>query len=473
MASDQISAGADGGLADAPMGARGEAKRSHGGSLNASVARASVWVLGGNFAGQGLRLASNLVLTRLLFPEAFGLMALVNVLLQGLAMFSDIGVRPAIVQHKDGNTDAFLNTAWTIQILRGFGLYIVVLALAWPAALWFGRQDPLASMLVQLLPVAGLTAVLSGFASTRLATMNRKLWLGRLTAIDIGSQVFGIAVMIAGAWIYKSVWALVAGALARSAMKMVLSHVAIPGSRMRLAWDKRCAHELFHFGKWIFLGTAMSFFSTRGDRLIMGSFLTLSDLGVYSIAVVFSQMARKLITTHARRVVFPAYAKLARRDDPERLYRAMRKVKLTLMVLMLPPAGALVILGDWLIQLLYTPPYHDAGRMLQILAVGSMGLVVTWSSFPVLLAKGDSYRHFVVNAARSAALLGGMWLGGELYGKMGLVMGVACVNYVTYPVLAASIRKYRVWMPGLDSVAFAFTAAVAVIAVLLHQTVGF
>lgn len=430
-------------------------------------------MLGGNFAGQGLRLASNLILTRLLFPEAFGLMALVNVLLQGLAMFSDIGVRPAIVQHKDGDTDAFLNTAWTIQIIRGFGLYVVVLALAWPAALWFGRQDQLASMLVQLLPVAGLTAVLSGFASTRLATMDRKLRLGRLVALDIGSQVFGIAVMIAGALIYRSVWALVAGALARSAMKMVLSHVVIPGPRMRLAWDRRCVQELFHFGKWIFLSTALSFFSSRGDRLIMGSFLSLTSLGVYSVAVVFSESVRKLVTTLAQRVMFPAYARLARKDDPERLYRAMRRVKLLLMVVMLPPAGALVILGDWMIRLLYTKPYHEAGWMLQILAVGSMGLVVTWSSLPVLLAKGDSYRHFIVNTTRGAALLGGMWLGGYFYGTTGLVMGVACVNYVTYPVLAASVNKYHVWMPVLDAAAFVFTAGVVAAAMFLHQTTGF
>ena len=67
----------------------------------------------------GLRLVSNLILTRLLFPEAFGLMALVQVFIAGLNMFSDAGIRTAIIRHTRGDDPDFLNTAWTIQIIRG------------------------------------------------------------------------------------------------------------------------------------------------------------------------------------------------------------------------------------------------------------------------------------------------------------------------------------------------------------------
>ena len=69
-------------------------------------------------------LASNLILTRLLFPEAFGLMALGSVVLVGLQMFSDAGIGPSIAQSPRGDDPEFLDTAWTAQVLRGVILWL-------------------------------------------------------------------------------------------------------------------------------------------------------------------------------------------------------------------------------------------------------------------------------------------------------------------------------------------------------------
>ena len=90
---------------------------------------AAITVLGFG-ASQAIRLASNLILTRLLFPEAFGMMAIVGVFLIGLAMFSDVGVGPSIMGSARGDEPDFLDTAWTIQIARGLILLVIALALA-------------------------------------------------------------------------------------------------------------------------------------------------------------------------------------------------------------------------------------------------------------------------------------------------------------------------------------------------------
>src|SRR5258706_9299249 len=105
--------------------------------LQRRVVSGSVWTIAGYGAGQVLRLAGNLVLARLLYPEAFGLMALVSVFLQGLAMFSDIGIGPSIIQSRRGDELAFLNTAWTIQVVRGIVLWVVSMAGAAPFAAWY------------------------------------------------------------------------------------------------------------------------------------------------------------------------------------------------------------------------------------------------------------------------------------------------------------------------------------------------
>ena len=135
------------------MIARARSMLSDGG-LAGRAMRSTLFSLAG-FGGENvLRLAGNLVLTRLLFPEAFGMMALVTVLMNGLGMFSDIGLRSSIIQNERGADPVFLNTAWTIQIARGALLFVITWFLATPVSDFYG--DP---RLENMFRVAGLIPV--------------------------------------------------------------------------------------------------------------------------------------------------------------------------------------------------------------------------------------------------------------------------------------------------------------------------
>ena len=103
--------------------------------LKRALITSGAWTMVGWFVMQVLRFGSNLILTRLLFPEAFGLMSLVIVFIVGLHMFSDVGIGPSLVQSKRGDDPDFYNTVWTIQILRGLGLWLISVLVAWPASL--------------------------------------------------------------------------------------------------------------------------------------------------------------------------------------------------------------------------------------------------------------------------------------------------------------------------------------------------
>ncbi|CAN0339902.1 unnamed protein product, partial [Chrysoparadoxa australica] len=166
----------------------------------------------------------NLILTRLLFPEAFGLMALVMVFLIGLGQFSDVGVTPSIMQSRRGDDQRFLDTAWTIQAFRGVGLWLVACALAWPMA-WFYDQP----MLAQILPVSALTLLITGFRPTRMITANRHLMLGRVTVLDIGTQVAGMLTAVLLAWWWGSIWALVVSGVIGALIEVVLNWRFLPG----------------------------------------------------------------------------------------------------------------------------------------------------------------------------------------------------------------------------------------------------
>src|SRR5690554_7200124 len=129
-------------------------------ALRARVFSGSLLSMGATISIHVVKFAINLALTRLLYREAFGLMALVAVFLLGLELFSDLGIRASIIHSPNGERRRFLNTAYTIQVARGFFLYSLVWLLPLPFAAFYSEPP-----LRDLLPVAGLSPVLSASLS--------------------------------------------------------------------------------------------------------------------------------------------------------------------------------------------------------------------------------------------------------------------------------------------------------------------
>lgn len=421
--------------------------------LGAAALRGVLFTLVAHGGGQALRLASNLLLTRLLFPEAFGLMALVNGCMTALQMFSDLGLRAGIISDPQGDEPGFLNTAWTLGVLRNTCIWLVSCALAWPLSRFYDQPQ-----LLWMLPVVGLQALIMGFSSTAFTTLNRKLLLGRITVIELGIQVVALAVMCACAWRWRSVWALVIGNLVSAALWMALSHLALPGIKNRFHWDAQVARRLARFGRWIFLSTALTYLAGHSDRMILGASMTAAALGVYNIAAFLAQAVQDGLASISQRVLFPLYARLAELD-PGALRGRILRARVRLLLLALPPVCVLATFGGEVLRLLYDERYQGGAWMLQALALGSIAEVVGLTASPVLLARGDSFRHMLVLVVRSALLVTGVWLGNRHWGVDGQVVAIAGSALLGYPALAWATRAHGVWMPALDAAALAGSAA--------------
>ena len=412
-------------------------------SLSRAVVRGSTWTLVGYGSGQILRLLSNLTLWRLLYPEAFGLMALVNVFMQGLGMFSDIGIGPSIVQSDRGDDPRYLNTAWTIQVLRGGALCLAAWLLAWPIALFY--KEP---QLVRLIPVAALGAVVSGFNSTSLFTQTRKIRLGRLTAVDLLSQIVSLVVTIAWAWFHRTVWALVIGGLAASIVRLFLSHKYLPGIRNRLQWDRDCARALLRFGRWIFLSTLLTFAVMQSDRLIFGKLIPIGLLGVYSIALTWATLPISVVGGVMSSVIFPLLSRLhqAGTDFSEAYLKARRPWA----ILGGWASAGLIAGGPTLVRLLYDSRAIGAGWIIQILAAGVWLLVLETSNGVALLALGQPKWVAAGNAAKLIAMFVLIPLGYSRYSFPGAVAGFAASEILRYGTSVVGSRRYKVACLGQD-----------------------
>jgi len=421
--------------------------------------RSSAWAISGNITQQGIRFAGNLILTRLLLPEAFGLMTVVNVVMTGLQMFSDIGIGPSIIQHKRGEDPDFYNTAWTVQIIRGLVLFLGAVLLVGPGLYAIGLllaktsgpgggtpvySDP---MLYPLICVGSMSALIGGFNSTRFFTANRRLTIGSLTIMEVGVQAMGVATMASWAWYYHSVWALVGGGLVTAWMKMLLTHTMLPGGSNRLHFEREAFDDLFRFGRWIFLSTSALFIAGQGDRLLLGMYISKTVLGVYSIAYFLSDALSLMIGFVTRRVFLPAFSHVAR-DNPDRLRMNYYKVRLRLDALTLPAAGALMFLGSDIIGFLYPDKYADAGWMLQVLAIRVAFACTLPAAVNCLLAIGDSKSVFAGNLGKTVAILLGIPLGWHFGGMHGVVWVIALSELASLPILWWRMSRHGLlWLP--------------------------
>lgn len=384
-----------------------------------------------------IRLISNLILTRILFPEAFGLMALVQVFLGGLNMFSDLGLKTSIVQNPRGDDADFLNTAWTLQILRGLLLWLAACALA-PLAVRI-YDEP---MLLQLLPVVGLNVVINGFATTKVATGMRHLTLGRQTVIQLGTQILNVVLTILMALWLQSVWALVYSTLLVSVIRVALFHRLLPGISNRFRLDRSALAELIGFGKFIFLSTIAGFAINQGDKAVLGAYVPVAVLGVYNVALVLGTLPVTMSRAVANRIVLPIYRMRPPHESRANQVKIFRARRMMIAAFML----ATVVLshgGIRIMDLLYDPRYVLAGPMVVLFGLASVPQVAFSAYDGALLAQGDSRRFFYLLAV-TAVLQIGLLLGGiHLFGIGGAILAPAIAALLTYPLRTAFLRRYH------------------------------
>src|SRR5262249_11473145 len=156
-------------------------------SVQKAAIGGAMWI-GVGFGGMYvLRLVSSMILTRLLVPQVYALMDVAMVFIQGLHMFADVGIGTSIVQSGRGDDPEFLDTPWSLQIVRGLILWGLTALIAWPVAAFYDKPE-----LIVLMPLIGSTAAIDGFCSTSLFTLRRRLLRGRIVALEVGTTMIGL-----------------------------------------------------------------------------------------------------------------------------------------------------------------------------------------------------------------------------------------------------------------------------------------
>ena len=399
---------------------------------------AALWAGGGHTLGQILRLAGNLVLTRFLMPEAFGIMSVISALMMALYLLSDIGTGVSIVQSKRGAEKDFLNTAWTLQVIRGMALWLVGISVSLVIVFgqkshWFSAGTVYADPRLQsLLIVASFATVISGFASINIRLAERRLNLKRLFVIDLVGQFAGLSVMVLGAICTASIWSLVLGALTQTTVRCILSHIVLDGDFVKFRLERSALKELISNGKWVLLSSVLGFLAVNGDRVLLGGMIDSATMGFYSIAMGLSSIAVSAIAVIYSKVVFPSLSEVVRKDISG-IGKAYKKFQAMADLAIGSLAGVFFMLSQSIVGLLYDDRYKTAGYILGILCIGTLG-----ERFRVVeqiyLATGRTALVAYAMIPRVIVLLIGIPLGHSVWGLNGALAAIVISQFSHWPL---------------------------------------
>jgi O-antigen/teichoic acid export membrane protein len=398
-----------------------------GESTAEQAVQSGVWVTGINVGDRLLQLLKITVLANLLSPEAFGLLGIALLVLASFRQFSRLGFDEALIQHRDEDVDAYLNTAWTMKIGRAALIAAVAFVAAPHLASFFG--EPAVGSLVRVLAAVG---VIDGLQNPGVVYFDKNLDFHREFAFKMGGRVVDLGVAVAAALVLRSVWALILGTVAMSLVRLLLSY-AIHDYRPTPAFDLGYAREMFGFGKWLFASSILIFLYSQGDDAFVGWFFSASVLGFYQIAYRFSNAPATEVTHVIARVAFPAFSKV--QDDVDRLREGYFRVVQLSTTVAFPMAAGIIGVAPQFVHVVLGGEWSAVVPIMQLLTVWGALRAFGANVGAMYKAIGRPDIPVRVQALKVAILALTIYPAAEQFGILGVAGVVVGNSLVAQPVL--------------------------------------
>lgn len=383
------------------------------------------WATTAHTATQGVRFFTSLILTRLLSPEVFGIMLVINTLRTGAELFSDIGIGQNVVASPNGDKREFLDTAWTLQVIRSTLIGVFIAGSGWIVAGIYGND-----LFAQLMPFAGIFSFILGFEAIARHSAQRHQKFARFTAFEVTIAFCGALAQILFAWMIPTVWGLIYANIALGLITVGSSFIYFYSGPVKPFIDRTYAKEILNFGKWIFLSSIIYFVSTNFDRLYLGSAIPLALLGVFGVARSLTEVIASFVIRIGNYIVFPAVA--ASRGDRVQLRQKLAHSRLPLILCAALGLSVFVALSDLVINVLYDHRYHEAGFMLPILAAGVWFTGLATIGESVMLGIGRPIYGAAGNVAKLIWLVVALPIAVTAHGIIGGVLVIALADGVRY-----------------------------------------
>lgn len=371
------------------------------------------------------------ILSRLLEPEAFGLVALASVFIAFMTIFVDQGFSQAIVQKVELERE-HLDTAFWIGIIQGALLTAISIAASALIAEFFKEEK-----LVPILRLLSFNFILAALSSTQKAILRRKLAFKSLAMRTMLEAIISGIAGVVMAFLGFGVWSLVAQTLVGSVVGIIVLW-RVSDWRPGFHFSRKHFRELFNFGLNIVGIKILEFFNRRSDDLLIGYFLGPVMLGYYTIAYKLLLVMSQLLTGIITSVAFPAFSRLQHNMEKMQLafYRATQYTSL----MAFPAFLGMSVLAPELVPALFGEKWAASVPVMQIL--GFVGILQSVSLFNASVFKATGKPSWELGILFITSLCN--VLGFLLVVRWGIVAVAAAfvvMSYLSYPLAISAVKK--------------------------------
>jgi len=410
-----------------------------------------------------LRLAVTVILARLLTPKDYGLIGMVTVITNFVALFQDLGLSLATIQRSKID-HAQVSTLFWLNVALSCGLTLLIVALA-PAIAWFYGEP----RLIWITIVLAVGFVFGGLTVQHQALLRRQMRFKALAALEIISMLVGFVAGLVWAWYRRDYWSLVV-------LQQTQIITTAVGVWVMCGWRPGPPVRHSGIGSMLVFGgnftgfTVVNYFSRNLDNVLIGSYLGAEQLGLYAKAYQLLLLPIQQINMPLRNVAIPTLSRL--QHDPDR-YRAYYHKAVQLMVTFgMPLVAFTFVTADNLLPTLLGPQWTNTVSIFQVLSVaaflGTFNMATGW----VYVSFGRTDIQFRWNLFASAVTAIGFFIGIK-WGTLGVAAAYSISQVLLQiPAIVYSYKdsplRLRDLAITLSRPAFASLSAAAALFALNH-----
>jgi PST family polysaccharide transporter len=424
------------------------------------------WTVSARLAGRAIDFATVLVLARALTPADFGLTAIAATLVFVLDAVLEVPLILALTSLKDVSR-AHLDTAFTLGVLRGLVLLLIVVAAAWPFAHIY-NDDRLPALVAAL----AVGPVARSLYSPGMVKYIRQMSFRQSFTAELLGKIIGSLVAIVVVYLGGGYWAIVVTSSFSTLSVTVISYILAP-YRPTFSFSK--FSELSSFLGWFSTAQIFTAVSWQFDRILIGYYISKSDLGQYTMASDLAVLPTQSLIGPAMQPLMAAFSRI--NEDLDRLRSAYLKASRLTMMLAAPACIGISLTSDLIVNVLLGPQWTEAPAYLQWLAL-SVALNAYYQPMHALalaLKRTDLiFRLSVVEAGCRIVLV---LIGLYFYSLMGVILARTVVSAIMLVLSMFSAQhmigeKLTSQVLNLWKVAAASLAMTVLVLMMRHQVDG-
>lgn len=329
----------------------------------AKTARAGIWTVSGKLIAKSIDLVVLLVLARLLSPADFGLVALATAPVLIVETIFELPLISALIRHKELSDD-FFATAFTLGLLRGLTVAIILCLTAFPLSLLYDEPR-----IVPLIAVLSISPLSRGLISPKMAVFAQQLDFRRDFLIDALAKLLSLAVAATFAFLTRSYWAIAAGMVTTAVSMMVISYVLAP---YRPAFSLLQYRYFLDILGWNTVSQIMQSMNWQLNRILLPRFIDLTTFGRFTMASNLADVPQQAL---AQPIVRPLVAGFATASSDQARNTAYLNASFLITLTIAPIFMGIGILADPLVPLLLGEKWsHAAGFLCYLCLINILTL---------------------------------------------------------------------------------------------------